>query len=61
LGNNDSFLSLNERDEDIRILTALGLSKYNPKHVTIKEPEMMVQDEFIMGGESIDKFVTNTY
>ncbi len=54
MGNNDSFLSLNERDEDIRILTALGLSKYNPKHVTIKEPEMMVQDEFIMGGESID-------
>jgi hypothetical protein len=38
---------MTDREEEVRILTSLGLSKYNPKRVTIKD-EIKVEDEFAL-------------
>ena len=38
-------MASNDRDEEVRILTSLGLSKYNPKRVTIRDPPIRVEEE----------------
>ena len=37
-----------DRDEEVRILTSLGLSKYNPKRVTIKDEIRVEEGEYII-------------